>query len=199
MLAARAHYRGAAEALGMAVFVAAADVADAVAFGRSGQRRGRAALMASARERLRRMPVGWRGMAHCQQMLVARAADPRRVGRTRRVAAREPRRSSPPAATTGSPAAAGRLLGAAGAPVPRRGRGDRRYRRRCGPRHHQPRARRAQAGRRGLSEPGDRRAALPVTQDRRAAPGEPVRPDRRPRAGRTAPSSPELAGRGQTG
>jgi DNA-binding CsgD family transcriptional regulator len=117
----RAHYRGAAEALGMAVFVAAADVADAVAFGRVGNAEAATALMASARERLRRMPR-MAGMAHCQQLLVARAAARDGWG--------EPaawlRESEAFFAAGGYHRLARRcrtMLGALGAPVPRRGRG----------------------------------------------------------------------------
>ncbi len=117
----RAHFRAAAEGLGMDVFVADADVADAVALGRAGEPGAAAALMTSARERLRQLPR-MLGMSHCQQLLVARAAARDGWG--------EPaawlRESEAFFAAGGYHRLARRcrtMLGELGAPVPRRGRG----------------------------------------------------------------------------
>ena len=117
----RAHLRAAAEDLGMAVLVAAADVADAAALGRQGDTGAATALMASARERLRWAPR-MAGMAHGQQLLVARAAARDGWGDPAGLL----RESEAFFAAGGYDRLARRcrtLLGELGAPVPRRGRG----------------------------------------------------------------------------
>ena len=185
----RAHFRRGRRGLGMAVFVAAADVADAVALGRAGEPGAAAALMASARERLRRMPR-MAGMVHCQQLLVARAAardgwgEPAAwlreseaffaAGGYHRLA-RRCRTMLGEVGRAGAAPRPGDVGGAGGAAWPRR---------------HQPGGGRAHAGRRGPLDQGDRRAAVPVHQDRRAAPEQPGRPDRAARPGGAGASSP---------
>ncbi len=193
----RAHYRAAVEALGMAVFVAAADV------------RRRGGPRASGRRRGRDGPDGLGAGAPAADAadggngaLPAAAGGPGgrpgRVGRPGGVAARERgvlrRRRLPPA---GPPlpddAGCPRRAGAAPRPGDVAGTGGAAW-----PRRHQPGGGRAHAGRRGALDQGDRRAALPVHQDGGTAPEQPGRPDRAPRPGGTARARPRArAGSGK--
>ncbi|WP_331627363.1 helix-turn-helix transcriptional regulator [Actinomycetospora sp.] len=119
--AARAEFAETAPALGVPLFTEALAVVDAIVRGRRGDADGAAALMATAHAGLRTAPLGT-GLVHAQQLLVARAAardgwgDP--VGWLRECEAFF--------AAGGFERTARRcraLLGATGAPVPRRGPG----------------------------------------------------------------------------
>ena len=119
--AARAEYVGAGELNGWATFPSSHDAIEAVALGRAGDAARATELMTAAREQLRRVPLG-QGMVHTQQMLIADAA--RRDGWGD--PARWLRECEAFFAAGGYDRTARRcrlLLGEAGAPVPRRGRG----------------------------------------------------------------------------
>ncbi|MCD2195435.1 AAA family ATPase [Actinomycetospora endophytica] len=119
--AARAEFAETAPALGVPLFTQALDVVEAIARGRRGDADGAAALMAPAHAGLRTAPLG-SGLVHAQQLLVARAAARDGWG--------EPatwlRECEAFFTASGHERTARRcraLLGATGAPVPRRGPG----------------------------------------------------------------------------
>ena len=110
-----------------------------------------------------------------------RGRHPRRLGRSRAVAARGRGVLRRARATTGSPAAAARCSARPGRPCPAAAGATRWCRRRCGRSGVTSREVDVlKPRRRGPDEQGDRRAAVPVAQDRRAPPVQPVRPHRRP-------------------
>ena len=119
--AVRTEFAGSTAAIRLPVFTGTLSVVDAVAQGRRGDADGAAALMATAHAELRSAPLAL-GLAHAQQLLVARAAirdgwgDP----------AAWLRECEAFFAATGHERAARRcrtVLAESGAPVPRRGRG----------------------------------------------------------------------------
>ncbi|MCX6462731.1 MAG: helix-turn-helix transcriptional regulator, partial [Pseudonocardiales bacterium] len=119
--AARAEHAAAVDRIGMPVFAHAHDVVEAVALGRAGDAGGAAALLARALDGARRTRLGL-GMRYAQLLLVARAAV--RDGWGEPVAWL--RECEAFFAAGGYARTARRcrlLLGEAGAPVPRRGRG----------------------------------------------------------------------------
>jgi DNA-binding CsgD family transcriptional regulator len=120
--AARGEYAEFADRVGMPPFVLAADQIAAVALGRAGDRAGATALMARTRDQLRRLDRAY-APVHVQEMLIARAALRDGWG--------EPvtwlREAEAFFAAAGYDHTARRcrtMLGAAGAPMPRRGRGE---------------------------------------------------------------------------
>jgi DNA-binding CsgD family transcriptional regulator len=121
-VAQRAENAGAAGRMGMAQFGLACDAIDAVVLGRTGDRAGATALMADVRARLRSLRHSYAPM-HVQELFIARAALRDGWG--------DPvtwlREAEAFFAAGGYDRAARRcrtMLGAAGAPMPRRGRGD---------------------------------------------------------------------------
>ena len=151
---------------------------------RRSRRRARTGCVAGLRRH--RGDSGGQGMVHAHVAPRRPRRDPRRLGRSGAVAARLARRGSPSGGcdrwsggaarcwarpARRCPAGAGRVRGAAVA---------------AGAGRHQPRDGRPQAGRRRPVHQGDRRRALPLPQDRRAPPDQPLRPHRRCGTG-TAP------------
>jgi DNA-binding CsgD family transcriptional regulator len=121
-VAARAEYAETAARIGMLPFLLAADAIEAVALGRSGDPDGATALMRRTCAAQRRLPLGI-AQVHIQEMLIARAALRDGWG--------EPvtwlRQAEAFFAARGYDRTARRcrtMLGAAGAPMPRRGRGE---------------------------------------------------------------------------
>ena len=131
---------------------------------------GATALMADVRASAAAPRLSYAPM-HVQAAADRAGRAARRLGRPGHAGCARRRRSSPRAATTALARRCRTMLGEAGAPMPRRGRGDSDVPTALrGARRDQPGGRRAQARRDGPVEPGDRRAAVPVAEDRRAAP-----------------------------
>ena len=146
--AARAEFAEAADRIGLVVYRAFGDVIEAVALGRAGDAaRPTARFDADLRPRSGRDGLSAGAIAlRCAARRPS--GHPRRLGRPGRAGCGSARRSSPTAATTGSPAAAAPCWARPGRRCRAGGGATRRCRRRCGPRRHQPGGRRAQAGRR---------------------------------------------------
>ena len=176
-VAARAEFAEAGKRVGLVLYDSCGEIIEAVALGRQGDAGGRGG---SVRPRLRAAAHARRsapGSVHCHAARRRPRGHPRRLGRPGRAGCGRRRRSSRPAATTGSPAAAAscsarpgrRCPGAAGATseVPASLRA-------LGVTSREVDVLKLVVAGRTNKEIADR--AVPVAQDRRAAPVQPVRP-----------------------
>ena len=191
-VAARAELAEATARMGLPFFEACGELIEAVAIGRQGDAEAATARFTPAYERLVADPIG-AGAIHSYALIAARAAlrdgwgDPVRCLREAEAFF----------GAGGYDRLARRcriMLGEAGAPVPRRGRGDSEVPptlRALGVTSREVDVLKLVDG--GAHQQGDRGRALPVAEDRRAAPLEPVHPHgrRQPaRPGRPGPHPP---------